>query len=88
MEKLDDFKFSFEDVSMDSTSISSQDEVPQPESSGPEEFVELSPQQFPGEQFPELCPEGIGEVPLKFVNSDFKPKFTNSVFTFGLGKAE
>ena len=26
---------------MDSTSISSQEEVPQPESSGPEEFVEL-----------------------------------------------
>ena len=44
IEKLDDFKFSFEEVSTDSTSISSissQLEVPQPESSGPEEWAEL-----------------------------------------------
>ena len=42
---------------------------------------DLSPQQFPAEQLPELWPEGTGEVPLKLVNSVFKPKFTNSDLT-------
>ena len=45
IEKLEDFRFSVEEeVSTDSTSISSissQLEVPQPESSGPEEWAEL-----------------------------------------------
>lgn len=41
IEKLDDFKFPFDEVSIDSTSISSQDDVPHPESSGPDEWVEL-----------------------------------------------